>query len=213
MDRHSKITSISLPPQLYEALEQAAAQTGQNRSTLLQEIIRASLSTRKNGGAETTLEPTDLASVLKAYWSLRSETTQPVTIVGLVIMTNDEGEVLIASRKQADTAVPNLTWSFPGSRLHSLDFHAELMRALDVRTKLIVDVRNLITTRLVPESGANGTQVVALYFQGQMHGKQLGKAFPPYDELKWVKPLDVFKYFTSSTNDDVARYLSTLQSG
>lgn len=46
---------------------------------------------------------------------------------------------------------------------------------------------------------------------GTVTGQQQFSAQAPYSELRWVRPLDVFQYFTSSTTDEVTRFLSALQ--
>jgi hypothetical protein len=54
--------------------------------------------------------------------------------------------------------------------------------------------------------------VIALYFFGTVRGKQIAIARQPYKEIRWVEPLEVFRYFTSSTTDEVTRFLTSLQS-
>lgn len=210
MNRHSKVVNFSLPPELHDEIERLAKSRHRNRSQVLRDMIGSylqagELSTRPQGANEA-----DLASTLKAYWQLRSEVTPSVIITGLVIPTNDAGEVLIASRAKPDNHVPNLSWSFPGSHLKTLDFVSELTQNLLERTGLYINISSLIDTRLIPESGHDGAQVVALYFQGTVIGRPHLRPKTPYEELKWVQPLEVFRYFTSSTTDTVASYLTTL---
>ncbi len=216
MTRHSKIINFSLSPQQYDELDSLAVASGRNRSELMRSIISASLQGMKQRdvGSNTIFRENnaDIASMLKDFWLARTSSPLEIKVAGLIIAVNDEGRVLIGKRHQTDPNVPNLTWSFPGSRLQTLDFQKELTKSFHERTGLHVNINKVVAARVIPESGQNGAQVVALYAHGPVQGNQHFTAQAPYSELKWVKPLDVFKYFTSSTTDEVTAFLNSLDS-
>lgn len=213
MERHSKIINFSLPPGLYNELDKLAEASQRSRSEMLRAIITSFLSrSRELSSEQKSMETASLPEIISAYWKARSSWPLDVVIAGLVIATNDKGEVLIGKRLSSDPHVPNLTWSFIGSKLQSLDFLPELVQSLHERTGLHVELNQVVAARVVPESGQSGTQVVALYVHGQVQGQQNFVAHDPYTELKWVKPLEVFRYFTSSTTDEVTAFLNSLKS-
>ena len=153
---------------------------------------------------------TDIANSLKNYWSLRSSSDFKIIIIGLGIITNKKGLVLIGSRGSKDKWVENLTWVFPGGELTSLDFKKDILSTIERETNLKINVQNLVSVRIHPDSGYKTIQIVALYFHCTVHNTKNAKPGGDLKELKWVKPLDVFKYFTTSTSDDVTRFLSML---
>ncbi len=215
MERNSKTINFSLSPQQYDELERLAASSRRNRSELLRSIITAGLQKAdpSDRGSSTGLRAGEvvLADILKEYYLARSSAVLEVLVTGLVLAVNDAGEILIGQRPDPDKNVPTLTWSFPGSRLQFLDFDKELTKAFHQRTGLHVTLHQAIAARVMPESGHNGVQVVVLYFYGTVQGKQAAVPSASYKELKWVRPLDVFQYFTSSTIDDVTAFLTQLE--
>jgi hypothetical protein len=215
MERNSKTINFSLSPQQYDELERLAVSSRRNRSELLRSMITAGLQKAEPSDRSLNAGPRvgndSLAEILKEYYIARSSSVLKVVVTGLVIAVNDAGEVLIGQRQKPDQEVPNLTWSFPGSRLQSLVFDGELTQAFHIRTGLHVTLHEAVAARVVPESAHSGTQVIALYFYDTVQGEQASSPKPPYQELKWVRPLEVFKHFTSSTTDEVTAFLTQLE--
>lgn len=214
MERRSKTINFSLPPALYGELDKLASASQRSRSELLRDLISGFLTQNQAvpDGKEFRGEMS-LPDILKAFWNARTSWPLDVIITGLAIAVNDIGEVLIGRRRGEDGHVPNLSWSFPGSQLHSVHFQTELVNTLHQRTGLNIELSRVVAARVIPESGVDGVQVVAMYSSGSVQGKQNFVAHEPYTELKWVKPLEVFKYFTSSTTDEVTAFLAKLNSG
>jgi ADP-ribose pyrophosphatase YjhB (NUDIX family) len=204
MARNSKIVSLSLPPEVLGEIETLAKQTQGSRS----EVVRRLLQAYKGSGAGTP-ESSDLASVLRAYWDMKAGQKLEVMVVGLAIVHDDEGRVLIG-RRGKDPIVQNLSWAFPGGKLESLDFANEVKKRITERTSLGVDVRNLVTARIIPDAALGGAQVVAMYFDCVPEGGELRDGGEEYSEFKWVRPMEVFQHFTSSTSDEVTRFLASL---
>ena len=152
-----------------------------------------------------------LATILKAYWELKSKTATKTIIIGLGIITNSQGKVLIGARKNKDPWVKNLTWVFPGGKIESLDFEKEVARKVKEETGLIVVARNLIAARVRPDSGFKPVQIVALYFHCEPLARKRPEPGGDLAKLKWVKPTEVFKYFTTSTCDEVTKFLVTIE--
>ena len=119
--------------------------------------------------------------------------------------------MLIGGRKEKDLWVENLTWVFPGGKMNSLDFEKEIKNSIKKETGLKVEVKNLITARIHPDSGFKPVQIVALYFHCKPLSPNIAKPAGDLSQLKWVKSTAVFKYFTTSTCDTVTRFLVTVE--
>lgn len=208
MGRKSKVVSFSLPPELVRRMEALSKQKHQSRSEFLRELLNVYEGTVTSGSSEN--READLAQLIKSYWELKSQADLEVIVTGLGIVTNRQGKVLIGALKSPDLYVKNLTWSFPGGRLTSLDFARDVKQKIEERTGVNVEVKNLITSRVFPDNSLDNVQIITLYFHAVASGDSV-KPTDPYKYLKWVKPMNVFKYFTSSTSDEVTKFLLTLQ--
>jgi len=216
MARKSKIVGLSLPAAVYNNLEQIIKEKHKTRSEFYREMIDVYLKSLETDFSTTKLTDVregDLAKILKSYWLLKSKTTLKIIIIGLGIILNKENHVLIGARKIKDKWVENLTWVFPGGSMENLEFVEELKKKIKQETSLDVKVSNLIHSRIHPDSGFKSVQIIALYFQCETINRKTPKAGGDLARLKWVKPADVFKYFTTSTSDEVTRFLYTLEKG
>lgn len=216
MSRTSKIIGFSVPPEVSKQLDRMAKQHYKTRSEFIREMIDTYEEVSKKplvNNRINSLEEKDinLAKVLKTYWQLRSQLSSKVELVGVGIIVNKKGEVLIGARKGKDPWVKNLRWVFPGGGLESLDFEAGVKREIKEETGLEVNVNSLVAARIHPNAVVNKVQVVVLYFYCTPVNESTGKANDGLDELKWVKPLDVFKFFTTSVSDEVTKFLQNLE--
>jgi len=208
--RKSKVVGLSLPPEIYNKVEKHLQETHKNRSEFYREMV--SLYFKQNSTAQhTETSESDLASLLKTYWLKKSAVQSKIIPIALAIIANKDKRILIGARKTKDMWVENLTWVFPGGKINSLDFEEEVIKTVKNETGLTVEVKDLVAARIHPDSGFKEVQIVALYFYCEP--KTEGKIVPGGDlnKLKWVAPLDVFKYFTTSTSDDVTKFLTMLQ--
>lgn len=131
-----------------------------------------------------------------------------LTAVGLAIIAKDN-HVLIGKRRSKDPYVKDLTWVFPGGRLKSLDFVAEVEREAEEETGLTVKAERLIHVRLFPNT--KGSQILCLYFCCTPTGGE-EKVGGDLTELKWVKPTETYrKYFTTHTAAEVKGFLQKLE--
>jgi len=217
--RKTKIIGFSVPPEIYHKLEQVIRKKHKTKSEFFREMIEVYFqnsnpsakpqATTKNN--RLRIKEENLATILKAYWELKSKTATKTIIIGLGIITNSQGKVLIGARKNKDPWVKNLTWVFPGGKIESLDFEKEVAREVKEETGLTVVARNLIAARVHPDSGFKPVQIVALYFHCESLSRKRPKPSGDLAKLKWVKPTEVFKYFTTSTCDEVTKFLVTIE--
>lgn len=213
MARKTKIVGFSLPPETHRLLEKVTKARHKTKSEFFREMIDVYFKTVGQSAQPVDLQERDLAKVLKTFWLLRSQTELKTIVIGLAIIVNQDNKVLIGARKRKDPFVENLTWVFPGGIMDSLDFDKEVQKEVKQETGLVVNVHSLITARLHPDSGYKPVQIVALYFHCAPVGNQKAKAGGEIARVKWVRPTEVFKYFTTSTCDAVTQFLTTIEKG
>jgi len=211
--RKTKVVGFSVPPELYKKFNATIKKKHKTKSEFFREVLDVYFKTLDSvvPKEKVDFEEKDLAKVLKAYWGLRASSDTKTIIIGLGIVVKD-GKILIGGRKEKDKWVENLSWVFPGGKMSSLNFEEEIINEVKEETSLDVKVDNLVAARIHPDSGFKLVQIVALYFSCSPVSEQQ-KAKPKGDlsELKWVKPTEVFKHFTTSTCDEVTRFLVTLE--
>ncbi len=218
--RHSKIIGFSMPPEVYQEFESLTKSRHKNKSEFFRELIDVYFSTIKkiqkepNNSTDGAVLPSGLAKILQSYWNLKSQSPLKIIVIGLGIIVNRQGKVLIGARKGKDPWVKNLTWVFPGGGLESLNFDKELKREIKEEANLDVNVKTLITTRTHPDGSLGNVQIVALYFYCvPADKKQKPRPADGLTQLKWVNPSEVFKYFTTSTSDEVTKFLISIEKG
>ena len=216
MARKSRVVGFSIPPEIDNILEKFIKSKHKTRSEFIREMIDVyfnSINTKPDSHSETgvDLAERDLARILKSYWILKSEIPLKILTIGLAIVVNKEGKVLIGARKLKDKWVENLTWVFPGGNIDSLDFSKDVQNEVRQETGLEVKVNSLVASRVHPDSGFKSTQINALYFFCTPVKEKKLKPGGDLKSLKWVFPTDVFKYFTTSTCDEVTKFLTTIQ--
>lgn len=213
MSRKTKVIGFSLPPQINKKLESLLKTENKTRSEFPRGLIDTYSNTLKATNTQNIpleTKESDLASILNAYWITRSAQNETVMIIGLGIIQRPDGKILIGARKEKDEWVKNLSWVFPGGKMDSLDFDNQLKVKINKETNLNVTIGSLIASRIHPGSGFKNMQIVALYFYCKTDSKLSEKAGGGLKELKWIQPYEVFKYFTTSTSDDVSKFLITL---
>jgi 8-oxo-dGTP pyrophosphatase MutT (NUDIX family) len=210
--RTTKVMGFSVPPEIYKKVNKTIQDKNKTKSEFFREMISVYYNSQKppTDPAQTPSEA-DLAKILESYWMTRAQIKEKVIIIALAII-EDNGKILIGAREGKDQWVDNLTWVFPGGKMDTLDFNAEIVKEVEEETGMKVKPLNLVAARVHPDSGFKDVQIVALYFHCKLlNGKQ--KKIPGGDltKLKWVKPTEVFKYFTTSTCDDVTKFLAVME--
>lgn len=197
---------MSVPPEVNEEFEAALKEKNQTKSEFFRDMFRSYKLSQENP------ESLSMDEALKAYWNARSSSTEKIILITLGIIVRD-GKVLIGARTGKDRWIDNLTWVFPGGEIRSLDFAEETKREVKEETGLDVDVHTLVSSRIHPDSGLKPVHIVAFYFYCTPTDSK-AKPVPTGElsEFKWVRPQDIFTYFTGSTSDEVTRFLMTMKS-
>jgi 8-oxo-dGTP pyrophosphatase MutT (NUDIX family)/predicted DNA-binding protein len=216
MARKTRVVGFSIPPEIDNKLEKFIKSKHKTRSEFIREMIDvyfSSINGKPDARVEANIELAegDLAKVLKSYWLLRSQAPLKVITIGLAVIVNKDNKVLIGARKFKDKWVENLSWVFPGGNLDSLDFSRDVQNEVKQETGLDVKVNSLVASRIHPDSGFKSLQINALYFYCSPISDKKLRPGGDLKSLKWVSPTDVFKYFTTSTCDEVTKFLTTIQ--
>ena len=214
MARKTRVVGFSIPPEIDNKLEKFIKAKHKTRSEFIREMIDVyfgSVSKSEIKTPEIQVSEEDLAKVLRSYWELKAQTSFKIITIGLAIVVNKEGKVLIGARKAKDKWVENLTWVFPGGNLETLDFAQDVANEVKQECGIDVKINSLVASRIHPDSGFKNLQISALYFYCSPIGDKKLKPGGDLKELRWVKPTEVFKYFTTSTCDDVTKFLTTIE--
>jgi ADP-ribose pyrophosphatase YjhB (NUDIX family) len=112
----------------------------------------------------------------------------------LAIIPNGRGEILIG-RREKDPYIKELSWSFPGGRpSYEEDLEEYLKLEVKKKTNLDIDIKKIMFSKTYPED----RRFLSIYYL--VGAKNLGeeKAGEKFVEIKWVKPSEIKKYFTTS---------------
>lgn len=206
MSRTSKVIALSIPPELQTQFTVLANHANMTKSELFRKILQNHLD---NESSVSDTNKPNISDDLHQYWQLR-ESGKPTALIGLMIITNASGEILIVKRAQKDEHIVNLSWVFPGSELKSLDFTNETSNKIKNKIGLAVGGAYIVGSRVIPESIKTEISVVALYFAAKPLGTNIRLDPKIYCKYKWIRPLDIYRYFTTSTGDDMNRYLASI---
>mgnify|MGYP001565444352 CR=1 FL=1 len=124
----------------------------------------------------------------------------------LGIVYDKKSKKILIGRRENDPHIKELTWSFPGGRpKYGEDLEGGLKREIFKKTGLKVKVKSLIFARVRPEN----KEILSLYYNCEkIEGKE--KAGELFKEIKWVKPTEINKYFTSTVHPTIKEYLDSL---
>ena len=113
-----------------------------------------------------------------------------------IIFDPKERKILISKRGEQDENIKNLSWQFPEGRLRKGDdIDAILKTRIKEKTGLEIENLGAVFSKVFSEKG----DLLAIYYLCETVG---GKIKPANDftELKWVKPKEIERHFTTSSN-------------
>ena len=168
MARKTKIMGFSLPPEIYQEIENLLKTSHKTKSEFMRQVIESYLSVAQKTLVQSPknkldIDQSDANKILKLYYQLIGNHQKDTIVVGLGIIIK-EGKVLIGQRKEKDPYVKELTWVFPGGKFDSLNFEEELTAKIKEETWLSVYVNQLIHARLIPDSPEKKVKIIAIYY-------------------------------------------------
>jgi len=128
-----------------------------------------------------------------------------VNVLGIVY--DSRTRLILIGRRENDSYLKDLSWSFPGGRpayQEDLDFY--LKEQVKTKTDLEVEVKNIVFAKTYPEK----REFLSIYYLCEFIGGE-AKAGEKVVEIKWVKPTEVQSYFTTSLHRTLLEYLKTLE--
>ena len=137
-----------------------------------------------------------------------NEFKKGVFLVNLLAIVYRKGKILIGLRRK-DPYIPKLSWCFPGGRpRYGEKFEDALKREVKTKIGLDIKVKKILFARTYPEK----KEFLSIYYLATAKNK---KARPgvKFIKVKWIKPMEVKKYFTTSIDPFVLNVLKKLQKG
>jgi len=132
-----------------------------------------------------------------------------VNVLGIVY--DPKTKKILIGRRGKDEFLPQLTWCFPGGRPnynHSLTM--SLKMEIKKKTNLDVNVLDCFFARTLIEKPEF---LLIYYFCDVVEGSGKPKTMEKFKEIKWVRPTQIEKYFTTSIDPVVASFLKALERG
>jgi len=127
-----------------------------------------------------------------------------VNVLGVVY--NPKTRQILIGKREDDPYIKELSWCFPGGRPgYNNDIEFYLKHEIKIKTGLEVDVKKVIFAKTYPEK----REFLSIYYYCEVSGGE-EKAGEKFVELKWIKPSDVQKYFTTSLHPRLLDFLKTL---
>lgn len=128
-----------------------------------------------------------------------------VNVLGIV--WNSKTKKILIGRRENDPYIKKLTWCFPGGRPdYQKDLEEYLKLEIKKKTNLNVKVDKIVFAKTYPED----RQFLSIYYLCSVKVSR-EKAGEKFVELKWVKPVEVKKYFTTSLSPLLLKFLKTLK--
>lgn len=128
-----------------------------------------------------------------------------VNVLGIVY--NPETKKILIGRREKDPYIPKLTWSFPGGRpKYNEELEDALKREIKKKTGLNVESLGAVFVRTVEEK----KEFLLIYYLCEVVGGK-EKAGEEFKEIKWVKPEELEKYFTTSFHPKLKEYIMNLK--
>jgi len=128
-----------------------------------------------------------------------------VTVLGIVY--NPKTEKILIGKREKDPYVKKLGWCFPGGRpAYEKDLEYYLEKEIAKKTNVKIKDCKAIFAKTYPEE----RKILSIYY---LCNYASGKAKPKdkFVEVKWVKPTEVKKYFTTSLHPTLFKFLRGLE--
>lgn len=126
----------------------------------------------------------------------------------LALVYNPKTKMILIGKRKKDPYIKELSWSFPGGRpSYKEDLEKYLELEVKKKTNLGVTVKKLVFAKTYPED----RRFLSLYYI--VEPKRIGKekAGEKFVEIKWIKPMEVKKYFTTSIHPEIMKILKMLK--
>jgi ADP-ribose pyrophosphatase YjhB (NUDIX family) len=128
-----------------------------------------------------------------------------VNLLGIVY--NPKTKEILIGKRENDTYIRNLSWSFPGGRpAYEKDLEDYLKLEIKKKTNLAIDIKRVIFAKTYPEK----KEFLSIYYLCEATSGE-EKPGEKFTEVKWVKPAEVKDYFTTSLHPALLEFLHLLE--
>lgn len=111
-------------------------------------------------------------------------------------------------RREKDPYVKQLSWCFPGGRpAYKKDLEHYLELEVKKKTNLAIKAKEVVFAKTYPEH----RQILSIYYLAEAKEAGNAKAGEQFVEIKWVKPTEVKKYFTTSLHPKLFKKLKEME--
>lgn len=126
----------------------------------------------------------------------------------LAIIYNSKTQKILIGRREKDTLVKTLNWNFPGGRpAYKKDLEYYLKLEVKKKTNLNIKIKKLVLARIPEEN----KKFLLLYYLCEPTNAGKEKAGEKFKEIKWIKPAEARKYFTTSIHPEIMKILRQLK--
>ena len=128
-----------------------------------------------------------------------------VNLLGIVY--DPKAKLILIGKREDDTYIRQLSWSFPGGRpAYDKDLEEYLKMEIKKKTNLDIKVKKVVFAKSYPEK----REFLSIYYLCEAASDK-EKAGDKFTEVRWVKPTEVKDYFTTSLHPVLLEYLESLE--
>lgn len=135
------------------------------------------------------------------------EGSKQFDVVLLGIVFDPRRKMILIGRREKDPHIKEITWCFPGGKIKTEEDIEDILKArIKMKTGLKIENLGSVYSRIPSER----KDLLLIYFLCEAIG---GKEKPLADfvELKWVKPEELEKHFTTSFHPHLKEYILNLK--
>ncbi len=128
-------------------------------------------------------------------------------VVTLGVIFDPKNRKILIGKRERDRYIKKLGWCFPGGKpKYGEDLEKSLEKIITEKTGLKVKSLGPVFSRVLKE---NKKFLLIYYLCEVVSGKQTPRK--DFLELKWVKPVDLQKHFTTSFDKRLKEYILNLR--
>lgn len=137
-------------------------------------------------------------------WSQFNKGVFLVNVLGIVY--DSKTKRILIGKRENDPYIRELSWCFPGGRPnYNDDLEFYLKSEVRAKTNVDVEVKQIIFAKTYPEK----REFLSIYYLCEPV-ETTAKARDGFVEVKWIKPIEVNKYFTTSIHPKILQFLKKL---
>ena len=123
------------------------------------------------------------------------------------IIYNQKTKKILIVKRENDIHIPQVSWCFVGGSAHYDELDESVKKIVKEKTNLDVKIGKVIHAKTYPEH----RKIISIYFSTIAQSEELELKSKHFVELKWIKPTEVKKYFTTSLHPEVFKFLESLE--